>query len=167
MEYYERCHFYWLHDGYCYFGNFGSPGQSVLSSDYSGETIKMFQPSLYGKYKLCLELNLLTALLISGNNNLMTVGNLQTLSRNSTLFRYILKIALIFWGHLTGNPDTYYLAHFHYLSTTAYTLAETLGHFFNNSSERFPNRFLKIRFLQECFSHMIEGYGLWISTLLF
>ena len=71
MEYYERCHFYWLHDGYCYFGNFGSPGWSVLSSDYSGETIKMFQPSLYGEYKLC----------ISGNNNQMTFGNIVAILR--------------------------------------------------------------------------------------
>ena len=80
MEYYERCHFYWLHNGYCYFGNFGSPGWSVLSSDWSGETIKMFQPSLYGEYKLSLKLNILS---ISGNNNLMTFGNFEAILRIS------------------------------------------------------------------------------------
>ena len=80
MEYYERCHFYW-YNGYCYYGNFNTPGQSVLSSDYSGETIKMFQPSLYGEYKLCFIK--FTALSISGNNNLMTCRNLEAILRKS------------------------------------------------------------------------------------
>ena len=81
MEYYERFHFYWLHNGYCYFGNFGSPGWSVLSSDWSGETIKMFQPSLYGEYKLCFIK--FTAPSISGNNNLMTFRNLEAILKKS------------------------------------------------------------------------------------